>query len=500
MFFDSLTIHRVSTIRKLVSQTAIYGVSQIVGRFVNYLLVPLHTALFVTADYGVNGLLYAFVTFFNVLLTYGMETAFFRFSQKSDQPENVYKTAITSLLYSSLSFGILFSLFAEPAAKWIGVDSHPEYITYFAWIIAIDAFCALPFAYLRHHNKAVKFAIIKNINIFTNIALNLYFLILCPWAQQQYNLLLPLYNGHIEMGFVFMANLIASMITLPLLFKEVLAMKAGTFDKKLWREMLAYALPIMVIGFAGMVNETLDRLIISYTYPTVEEGLAANGIYSANYKISIIMTLFIQAFRYAAEPFFFNHAKQSDKRTIYAQVMNYFVAVCCFVFLVVALYLDIFKHFINYRYWEGLHVVPILLVANIFLGIYYNLSIWYKLSDQTSKGAAISIIGAVITILLNLLLVPKFGYTGAAWATLICYLCMVVICYVQGKRYYPIPYQLIRVVLYILVAIAIYGLLSNIHLSNQAAMQYGLKPILILAFTAGVFWFERTNKIVNSPE
>ncbi|MCU0441905.1 MAG: oligosaccharide flippase family protein [Bacteroidia bacterium] len=500
MFFDPLTVYRVSTIRKLVSQTAIYGLSQIVGRFVNYLLVPLHTALFAATDYGVNGLMYAFVTFFNVLLTYGMETAFFRFSQKSERPENVYRTAVTSLLYSSISFGILLTLLSQPVASLIGVPMHPEYVIYFAWIIAIDAFCALPFAYLRQHNKAVKFAIVKNINIFANIILNLYFLVLCPWVHQHYNLLLPLYNGQIELGFIFMANLIASLITLPLLFTEVAAMKHGAFDKKLWKEMLTYALPIMVIGFAGMINETLDRLIISYTYPTVDEGLAANGIYNANYKLSIIMTLFIQAFRYAAEPFFFNHAKQSDKRTIYAEVMNYFVAVCCLVFLVVSLYLDVFKHFINYRYWEGLHVVPILLIANIFLGMYYNLSIWYKLSDQTAKGATISLIGAGITIVFNFLLVPFLGYTGAAWATLICYASMVAICYYQGTRYYPIPYQPIRFVSYILVAIGIYLLYTYIDITTIPLLQYGLNGIIILAYVVVVFWFERRNKIVNSPE
>ncbi len=485
----------MNPLKKLASQTAVYGLSQIVGRFVNYLLVPLHTALFDTADFGINTLMYSYVTFFNVLLTYGMETAFFRFSQKQDNPAQVYSTALTSLISSSLFFGLLFGVFSPQIASVINVPEHPEYVIYFTAIIALDAISAVPFAYLRQQNKALKFAIVKNINIFTNILLNLYFLLLCPYFQNEHGMLLPLYNGTINIGYIFLANLIASIVTIPLLWKEIFAIRNASFNKTLWREMLVYGLPLMVVGFAGMINETLDRIIISYVYTDVQEGLRATGIYGANYKLSILMSLFIQAFRYAAEPFFFNHAKQNDKRHIYATVMNYFTLVCLALFLTVSLYIDVFKHFINNRYWEGLHVVPVLLIANMFLGMYYNFSIWYKLSDNTNKGAIISTIGAVITILANIILVPLLGYTGSAWATLICYTSMAIICYFMGTKYYPIPYQVRRLLGYIGLALALF-LISKYLPIPDGFIKYAVHAILLLSFVGVTVFSERKNTIV----
>lgn len=484
----------MNPLKKLVSQTAVYGLSQIVGRFVNYLLVPLHTALFDTADFGINTLMYSYVTFFNVLLTYGMETAFFRFSQKHDKPAQVYSTALTSLISTSLFFGLLFGVFSPQIASVINVPEHPEYVIYFTAIIALDAISAVPFAYLRQQNKALKFAIVKNINIFTNILLNLYFLLLCPYIQNEYGMLLPLYNGTINIGYIFLANLIASIVTIPLLWKEILAIRNASFNKTLWREMLIYGLPLMVVGFAGMINETLDRIIISFVYTDVQEGLRATGIYGANYKLSILMSLFIQAFRYAAEPFFFNHAKDNDKRHIYATVMNYFTLVCLALFLTVTLYIDVFKHFINNRYWEGLHVVPVLLIANLFLGMYYNFSIWYKLSDNTNKGAIISTIGAVITVMANIVLVPLLGYTGSAWATLICYVAMAIICYLMGAKYYPIPYQVRRLVGYIGFALALF-LLSKYLPIPEGFVKYAVHAILLLSFVGITVLSERKNTI-----
>ncbi len=484
----------MNPLKKLASQTAVYGLSQIVGRFVNYLLVPLHTALFDTAEFGVNTLMYSYVTFFNVLLTYGMETAFFRFSQKQDNPAQVYSTALTSLISSSLFFGLLFGVFSPQIASVINVPEHPEYVVYFTAIIALDAISAVPFAYLRQQNKALKFAIVKNINIFTNILLNLYFLLLCPYIQKEYGTLLPLYNGTVNIGYIFLANLIASIVTIPLLWKEIWAIRNASFNKTLWREMLIYGLPLMVVGFAGMINETLDRIIISYVYTDVQEGLRATGIYGANYKLSILMSLFIQAFRYAAEPFFFNHAKDNDKRHIYATVMNYFTLVCLVLFLTVTLYIDVFKHFINNRYWEGLHVVPVLLLANMFLGMYYNLSIWYKLSDNTNKGAMISTTGAVITILANIILVPLLGYTGSAWATLICYVSMAVICYVMGAKYYPIPYQVGRLLGYVVFALVLYFVSTSLPFA-AGYVKYASSTILLLIFVVAAFLMERKNKI-----
>jgi O-antigen/teichoic acid export membrane protein len=488
----------LSALKKLASQTAVYGLSQIVGRFVNYLLVPLHTALFATSEYGVNTLMYSYVTFFNVLLTYGMETAFFRFSTNHERPEDVYATGMRSLLMSTSFFVLIFSFFASPIASLIRLPEHPEYVIYFTLIIALDAISAMPFAYLRHHNKPLRFAVVKNINIFTNILLNLYFLLLCPYVLQNHQVLLPFFDGSVHVGMIFMSNLIASAITIPLLLPEFKAMLPGKFDVILWRQMLAYGLPLMVVGFAGMINETLDRTIIAYLYATPEQGLAANGIYGANYKLSILMTLFIQAFRYAAEPFFFSHARTDDKRTIYAQVMDYFVLVCLGLFLGVTLYIDICKYFLDSRYWEGLHVVPVLLIANMMLGIYYNLSVWYKLSDQTNKGAIISLIGAGITIVANFILVPMMGYTGAAWATLICYVSMTIICYQMGVKYYPIPYHVFKLIGYILFALLIYAastLIKGMLLSQS--MQYIINALLMMLFIAVAFAVEKRTQQTN---
>jgi O-antigen/teichoic acid export membrane protein len=491
----------LSTLKKLASQTAVYGLSQIVGRFVNYLLVPLYTSIFTTGEYGVVTLMYAYVSFFNVLLTYGMETAFFRFSQKHDQPEEVYATGLRSLLTSSSLFVIVLCAFSDNVASLLRLSEHPEYVVYFALIIALDAASSLPFAYLRQQNKPLRFAVIKNINIFSNILLNLYFLLLCPYMAAK-GTILPFYKPDIGIGYIFISNLFASAITIPLLGKEFRQIKQFSFNGKLWREMLIYALPMMVVGFAGMINETLDRTLITWFYTDEAVGRSMNGIYGANYKLSILMSLFIQAFRYAAEPFFFNHAKTDDKRTIYAQVMDYFVLVCLFLFLVVVLYIDVFQHFIGKDFREGLHIVPVLLIANMFLGIYYNLSIWYKLSDQTNKGAMISMIGAGITIAANLVLIPLFGYTGSAWATLLCYVSMAVICYIMGTRYYPIPYHTGKVLMYIGAALGVYALhegAMRLLLPSPGVSAYAIHSVFLGAFMVFAWMFERNNKVLFSP-
>jgi O-antigen/teichoic acid export membrane protein len=324
---------------------------------------------------------------------------------------------------------------------------------------------------------------------------------LCPYSVKTWGTTLPFYEAEIGIGYIFISNLVSSIITLPLLGKEFLQMRGYSFNKVLWREMLVYAMPMMVVGFAGMINETLDRTLITYFYENAEVGRSMNGIYGANYKLSILMTLFIQAFRYAAEPFFFSHAQTTDKRTIYGQVMDYFVLVCLCLFLVVMLFMDVFQHFIGVNFREGLHIVPVLLIANMFLGIYYNLSIWYKLSDQTNKGAMISLIGAGITIGANIILIPLFGYTGAAWATLICYISMAVICYVMGAKYYPIPYNTLKVLLYIAVALGLYfvHLWLVPFLPHSVLVQNCVHGLFLLIFIVFAWLFERNNKVLFSP-
>lgn len=468
----------MSSIKKLVSQTAVYGLSTILGRFLNYLLVPLHTALFSKADFGTNAEMYGYVSFFNVVLMYGMETAFFRFASENKDNPKVFSTALISILVSSIAFIAVFSGFAQPIADLIRYPDHAEYVSYFAIIIGLDAIASLPFAYLRQQNKPLKFALIKNISIFTNIGLNLYFLLLGPYMQNK-GLIIPLYDGTIGIKYIFISNLIASIITIPLLFVELKQIKVG-FDKILWRKMVHYGAPLIIVGLAGMVNETLDRVLIKYLYPDAALANDMNGIYAANYKLSILMTLFIQAFRFAAEPFFFSHAQSSDKKTIYATVMDYFVLVCLTLFLLVTLYIDVFKNFINIQFHEGLHIVPVLLLANMFLGIYYNLSIWYKLSDNNKKGANISLMGAAITVLLNIILIPIWGYTGSAWTTFICYFSMMVVCYIMGKKYYPINYNIIKCTLYTLVAVALFYLTPFIPLTGPALLVS--KAIIIMGF------------------
>jgi O-antigen/teichoic acid export membrane protein len=306
-------------------------------------------------------------------------------------------------------------------------------------------------------------------------------LVFCPWFSNVYKIIPPfaIINPGIEV--VFIANLIASLVTLILLFAE-LRQISFVFDKELWQQMMVYAIPMIWVGLAGMVNETLDRALLRFVWPDPIEAQQMNGIYSANYKLSIIITLFIQAYKFAAEPFFFAHAKQTDKRSLYAEVMNYFAWICLFIFILISSFLHYFKSFIGPDFHEGLKVVPILLWANIFLGLYYNVSIWYKLSNQTKKGALISLIGAGITIVLNLILIPILGYEGCAWTTFICYLTMLVIGYYWGQKYYPIPYNIKRIGLYVFTAILIYIIITYVSLQIEPNSFLGFAIRLVALF------------------
>ncbi len=487
----------MSPLRKLASQTAVYGLSTILGRFLNYLLVPLHTRVFDTDEYGVVSELYAYISFFLVVLTYGMETAFFRFSQDEEKKDKVFPTAFVSVSISSVVFMLGMGVFAQPIANAIHYPNHPEYIVIFSLILGFDAMASIPFALLRQQGRPAKFAIVKNINIISNILLNIYFLMLCPYMQHKSNISLPFYDATIGVGYVFISNLAASIITLPLLSKEILWMKKG-FDPTLWRKMIAYGLPLLIVGLGGMVNETLDRAIMKYLLPAGKGTLSQVGIYGANYKLSVLMSLFIQAFRFAAEPFFFSHAKTLDKKIIYARVMDYFVIVCLGIFLIVTLYIDLLKYFIGERFYEGLKVVPILLLANLCLGVYYNLSIWYKLSDQTSKGAIISLIGAGVTIGLNIWWIPVFGYVGSAWATFLCYFSMMLICYGMGMKYYPIPYHIRHILSFTGIALILFfagWFCRNTFFTGNLMRTLGINSALFLVFIMAVGLFIRQDRI-----
>ncbi|OIQ37470.1 MAG: hypothetical protein BM555_00675 [Crocinitomix sp. MedPE-SWsnd] len=490
----------MSVIKKLAGQTAIYGVSSILGRLLNYLLVPLHTHKtlgFDKADYGVISEFYAYVAFFIVLLTFGLETTFFRFLNKSDDKEKTFNQAASIVMTLSGLFLILVVIFAQSIADWMGYPDFKNYVIWFGAILAVDATTSLFLAKLRAEDKPKKFALIQLSSIGANIILNL-ILILGFWDKQHPELSMGI-------GFIFLANLIASFVKPLMLYKEISAFKF-ILDRALAKAMLIFALPLAIAGFAGIVNETVDRILIKRLMMgdgSAEELKFAQehvGIYSANYKLSILITLFIQAFRYAAEPFFFAQEKSEDKDKVYSKVMTYFIAIVCLMFLVIALNLDLFKWFIpNTDFHEGLKVVPILLLANICLGIYYNQSIWYKLADKTKFGAYIAIGGALLTLGLNFALIPIMGYMGAAWTTLSVYFAMMVASHILGQKYYPIKYNLRKAGLYIVSSLVLFSIGYFIDFGSILVNTI-ISSILILIFLGLFMMMERPLKLLKKSQ
>jgi len=450
----------VNPLKRLASQTAIYGVSSVVGRFLNYLLVPLFTYTFAPAEYGVVAELYAYMGFMAVLLVFGLETGYFRFRERGDHPpEVVYSTALRFVILANVVFFVALFVFRQPLADLIRHADHPEYVWWVAAILAMDSVGAVAFARLRAENRAVRFAAIKILEIGINIGLNLFFIVWCRQAFEANpdSFFGRLWDPAVGVGYIFLANLAASGVKLLLLSPQLRGVLDG-FDRALFARLIRYSLPMVIIGLAGIVNEMLDRAALKYLLPhDPETNMAQLGIYSACYKLSILMTLFIQAFRYAGEPFFFAYAKQADARQMYALVLKYFVIFCVFIFLLVTLYIDLFQYFVGEAYREGLHVVPILLLANLLLGVYVNLSIWYKLTDRTLTGAWVALMGAAVTIVLLVWWVPLFGYEGAAWTHLACYGFMVAVSYLLGRRHYPVPYDLKRIGGYVLLGLMLFG-------------------------------------------
>ncbi|HTM90911.1 MAG TPA: oligosaccharide flippase family protein [Flavisolibacter sp.] len=450
----------MSGIKKLAGQTLWYGGSSIAARFLNYLLTPYLTYQMATNAYGEMSILYAAIPFLNVIFTYGLETAYFRYATTKEQHDQVYNTATISLIFSTSIFTILLVLFNQEFATLLRIPAHPEYFTYSALIIGFDALTTLAFAKLRYEGRPVKFASVRIAGIIINIASVFFFLSVCPklYKANPHSYIHAFYNPDYKVGYVIIANLIQSVATFLLLSKEFFSFK-WQFNGKLWKEIILYSSPLILAGFAGMINETFDRIMLGWwsSAPTLIEKKAEVGIYSACYKLSILITLFIQAFRMGAEPFFFKQAQGQQPQKVYARVMKFFVIVICFMFLIVALFLDIWKYFIDQNYWGGLKVVPILLLANMFLGIYYNLSIWYKLSNRTMAGAWITLIGAFITLGINYTFIPSFGYLACAWATFLCYGSMMVVSYIWGQKNYRVPYAWKKLVAYIVISVALYG-------------------------------------------
>ncbi|MEP1034642.1 polysaccharide biosynthesis C-terminal domain-containing protein [Ekhidna sp.] len=469
----------MSILKKLASQTAVYGLSSVLGRMLNYLLVPLYTSVFLPAEYGIVTELYAYVAFLNILFFYGLETAYFRFSSQ-DIGYNYFNLAFTSILISSLLFSGIIWLFSESIAGVLQYPNKAYFIKWLAAILAIDAIVAIPFARLRQNGKAYHFAVFKLSNIGINILLNLFFILLCPMILEDDpgSFISKIYNPEIGVGYVFLSNLIANGLYLFFFIPDWLKIKL-TFNSSEWKRMMKYAWPVLIIGFAGVTNEMLSRAILKYRLPEgFYEGytnLEILGIFGACYKLSVFMTLAVQAFRYAFEPFFFSQAKEKKSPQVFSQVMTGFVLFTAFSWLTLSVFMPYYAPIFlrQESYLLALNAVPWLLGGGLFLGVFYNLSLWYKLTDKTLYGAYISLIGAFVTFLLNWILIPVMGYLGSAVATFVTYLLMVIISYLWGMRHYPVPYQIVKVLTY--VSLAGLGIILN-----EVTQQSIFKTVLIV--------------------
>lgn len=470
----------MNPLKKLLGQTAVYGLSTILGRTLNYLLVPLYTSVFAThpEEYGVVSQLYAFVAFLMILLTFGMETTYFRFIQDSENKKQVFQNSFLTVVLLNVAFFLGLLFFNQGVANALLFNEHPGYILLMGAIVVIDATSSLPLAKLRAEEKAKEFAIIQFSSIGVNIILNITLLLLFVDPAEPTN----------GVFYILIANLISSLVKPVLLRKDFTEIRFK-LDVPLLRKMLVYAIPIVIAGFAGIINEVIDRIMLKQMLYDPANGFTAKmadaqiGIYSACYKLAMLVTILLQAYRYAAEPFFFNQMKNPDRNKLYVKLMNYFVAVVCLVFLAVSLNLDVFKYFIsNETFWAGLPVVPILLLANVFFGVYINQSIWYKLTNQTKYGAYISIMGAILTIAINYMFIPEYGYKASAWATLIVYAFQMTVSYLWGQKHFPIKYNLRKFFLYLGLSILIYFVADKIPYGDHSLIKFGLNNLLIIGF------------------
>lgn len=473
--------------RNLAKETAIYGVSSILGKFLNWLLVPLYTYVLTgSADYGVVANLYAWTALLLVILTYGMETGFFRFANKHPEIANkVYGNTIIAVGFTSLIFAVVCIIFAQPIADLLGYSSNPEYIAMLGVVVAMDAFGSIPFAYLRYKSRPIKFAALKLLMIFTNIIFNIFFLVVCPLLMENAPQLINwFYDPGYGVGYVFIANVIQTVVVTIALLPDVLKAEFK-FDFTLLKQILRYSLPLLVLGVAGIMNQTLDKIIFPFLIEDPELAKSELGIYSACFKISMVMMMFTQAFRYAYEPFIFAQHKDKNSKEAYADAMKFFIIFSLLIFLGMVFYLDVFKYIIQHDYWAGLRVIPIVLFSYIFQGVFFNLSLWYKLTDKTMYGAWFSVIGAVITIAINVIFVPIFSYMASAWAAFACYFVMMLLSYFYGQKHMPISYNMKSIGIYTALAIGLYliSLLINtpFGLLNMV-LKTGLLAIFIIYF------------------
>ncbi len=474
----------MSKLKALAGQTVLYGLGSILPRMINFLLVFVHTNnAFSTEEYGVFTKLMAYVAFINVVFTFGMETAFFRFASKADaDPKRIFNLAQTCVLSISIPLSILFFIFANPIASAFNVNAHPEFIVWLASIMLIDAVVAIPFAQLRLEKKPLQFSLFKIINVVVVVALNIYFL---KFA----------YDPAINIGYVFISNLLANALFV-LFFLRTLFQWRPVYDKEISPVMFRYAYPVMLTGVAGMTNEMFSRTMLESWLPQKFYGSvsnqAANGIFGACYKFAVLMNLVIQAFRYAAEPFFFSNASDKNSPALFAKVNHYFVIAGCAMLFAISINLDVLQYFIGTDFRAGMHIVPILLMAYLLLGVYYNFSVWFKLTDKTYFGTWITIGGALITVAGNYLLIPYMGYTGSSWAALLCYAFMAAVCYLFGQKYFPIPYKITTTLAYLVGTFFLASVVNLFPISNPF-ISASIHTLLILVYLFVVYLIERPN-------
>lgn len=489
-------------IKSLAKETAVYGLSSIVGRFLNWCLVPLYVYLFPTEDYGIVSYLYSFTAVALVVLNYGMETGFFRFVNKEPDPARVYSTSLSSVGSTSLLFIVLLSLFIRPVADVMLLPRHPLFVWLLGVTVAVDAFSNIPFAYLRYKKRAFRFAGIKLLNIAVNISLNLFFLLGCPALMRHCPAMVSWFyeaagGEAFGIGWIFVANLMSTLIVLMCLLPELRGHRFG-IDGRLLRRMLSYSWPLLILGVAGIMSQNMGQMLIPYLFKGAEEAARSMvGIYGANIKIAIVMVMFAQAFRYAYEPFIFAQAKGEgeDKRRAYCDAMKYFVIFGLLIFLAVMFYLPVLKHFVSPAYWVGLRVVPVMMLAELCFGVFFNLSLWYKLTDRTQWGMYLSLLCFALMLGLNLWLVPAIGipdgYMGSAWAALISYFTVMVVSYFLGRKYYPLPYQTGRMFLYLLFAGILYFAGRYAEEILASWMLYAVRALLLAVYIATVVVAER---------
>lgn len=489
-------------IKALAKETAVYGLSSIIGRFLNWCLVPLYVYVFATEEYGIVSYLYSFTAVALVILNYGMETGFFRFASKSDDSERVYTTSLISVGSTSLLFMIAISLLIKPVSRALLLPEHPLYVWLLAITVAIDAFCNIPFAYLRFKKKAYRFAGIKLLNVGVNIGLNLLFILACPALMKSVPWLVswfyePMGGESFGIGWIFVANILSTLTVMLMLLPELTSGR-WRFDGALLRKMLRYSWPLLILGVAGILSQNMGQIIIPYLFQGEEEAARSMvGIYGANIKIAIVMVMFTQAFRYAYEPFIFSQARGEGETRLraYADAMKFFVLFGLLIFLGVMFFLPVIKWFVSPAYWAGLGVVPVMMAAELCFGVFFNLSVWYKLTDRTQWGMWMSLICFTVMLGLNLWLIPMIGiprgYMGAAWAALGAYFFVMVLSWLVGRHYYPIPYQWKRMGMYVLLAGVLWLGGMSVEDYVSAWVMYLTRVLLLTVYLGAVCYFEK---------